>query len=84
MNKQVLFIQGGGGDEDYEADSRLVSSLWKELGSEYTVHYPHLTSDSTPDFGRIRQIGEEMSSINGKIILAGHPLGAIDALEIPF
>ena len=76
MSKQVLFIQGGGGDEDYEADSRLVASLQKALGSEYTVHYPHLTSDSTPDFGRIRQIGEELSSIKGEVILVGHSLGA--------
>ena len=68
MNKQVLFIQGGGGDEDYEADSKLVVSLRNALGSKYTVHYPHLTNDSTPDFGRFRQIGEEISLVKGAVI----------------
>jgi uncharacterized protein len=76
MNKQVLFIQGGGGDEDYDADARLVDSLRKGLGSAYVVYYPHLANDSTPDFGRIRQIGEEISLIKGEVILVGHSLGA--------
>lgn len=77
MKKDVLFIQGGGGEEDYAADARLASSLQEHLGETHLVHYPHLPDDeSEPDFGRIRQIGKEISSIKGEIILAGHSLGA--------
>ena len=32
MNEHVLFIQGGGGKEDYEADAKLVASLRETLG----------------------------------------------------
>jgi len=51
--------------------------LKENLGEAYLVHYPHLPNDeSLPDFGRMKQIGNEISSINGEIILAGHSLGA--------
>ena len=76
MNQHVLFIQGGGGKEDYEADAKLVTSLREALGKAYTVHYPLLSNESAPDFGRTKQIGKEISLINGKIILVGHSLGA--------
>lgn len=57
MKKHILFIQGGGGEEDYAADTKLVDSLQKVLGEAYIVHYPHLPDDeSAPDFGRKKQI----------------------------
>jgi predicted alpha/beta hydrolase family esterase len=76
MNKHVLFIQGGGGEDDHAADARLVASLQEVLGKAYLVHYPLLLDESTPDFGRKKQIGKEISAINGEVILAGHSLGA--------
>jgi uncharacterized protein len=76
MKQHVLFIQGGGGKEDYEADAKLVTSLREALGKPYTVHYPHLANESSPDFGRVKQIGKEISLIKGEIILVGHSLGA--------
>jgi hypothetical protein len=76
MNKHVLFIQGGGGKEDYEADAKLAASLREALGKAYTVHYPRMSDDSSPDFGRKKQIGNEISLIEGEIILVGHSLGA--------
>ena len=76
MLYQVLFIQGGGGDEDYKADAKLVASLREALGSAYSVHYPLLSNESSPDFGRRKQIGKEISLIKGEIILVGHSLGA--------
>ena len=78
MNKQVLFIQGGG-NGGYDADAHLVASLRRELGAAYDVRYPKMLPDETgPDFGRrwLEQIGEEVSSINGEVILVGHSLGA--------
>lgn len=77
MNKKVLFIQGGGGKEDYAVDAKLVSSLQEHLGKSYLVHYPLLLPDeSAPDFGLKKQIEKEISKIKGEIILAGHSLGA--------
>ena len=78
MSKHVLFIQGGG-NGGYEADAGLVASLRKGLGPAYKVHYPQILPDETvPDFGRrwLTQIGKDISSAKGEIILAGHSLGA--------
>lgn len=76
MRYHVLFIQGGGGNEDYEADAKLVASLREALGSAYIIHYPLLSDESSPDFGRTKQIGKEISLIKSEIILVGHSLGA--------
>jgi predicted alpha/beta hydrolase family esterase len=76
MVKSILFIQGGAGEEDYAADSKLVDSLKKILGEDYTINYPPLPNESVPDFGRSKQIGKEISHGDGEIILVGHSLGA--------
>jgi predicted alpha/beta hydrolase family esterase len=76
MNKHVLFIQGGGSEEDYAADAKLVASLQEVLGESYVIHYPLLPNESEPDFGRKKQIGKEISLIKGEVILVGHSLGA--------
>lgn len=77
MDKHILFIQGGGGEEDHAADGKLVASLQKALGKRYDIRYPLLLNDeSAPDFGRIKQIGKEISLIKDEIILVGHSLGA--------
>jgi uncharacterized protein len=72
---QVLFVHGGG-ENGYEADSKLAASLREALGDSYNVRYPHMPDDDVPDFGWGRQIGQELSSINGEVILVGHSLGA--------
>jgi uncharacterized protein len=76
MKKQVLFMQGGSGEEDYAADAKLVESLQAALGEGYVVHYPLLPNESVPDFGRKKQIDKEISLIKGDVILVGHSLGA--------
>lgn len=76
MAKQVLFIQGGGDEEDYVADAALVASLREALGEGYVVHYPFLPSEAEPDFGRVKQLGQAMSLLTGDLILVGHSLGA--------
>jgi len=75
MNKQVLFIHGGGGKEDYAADAKLVASLQEGLGEAFVVHYPFLPKESGSDFGRKNQIGKHISLLKGDIILVGHSLG---------
>jgi uncharacterized protein len=76
MSKHILFLQGGAGEEDHAADAKPVDSLQKKLGDGYEVHYPLLPEESSPDFGRIKQIDKEISLIKGEIILVGHSLGA--------
>jgi uncharacterized protein len=76
MVKQVLFLQGGGSEEDYDADAKLVASLQSQLGSQYSVHYPPLRNDGTADLGRRKQISQEISASEEGVILVGHSLGA--------
>ena len=74
--KQIIFFQGGGSKEDYEADGKLVASLQSNLGSRYSIHYPLLPNDETPDFGRIKQISHEIAASEDGVILVAHSLGA--------
>jgi uncharacterized protein len=76
MTRHVLFFHGGAGEEDYEADEKLVASLKSALGTGYTVHYPLLPDDGTPDLGRRKQIKHEISANEHNMILVGHSLGA--------
>jgi predicted alpha/beta hydrolase family esterase len=76
MAKHLIFFHGGGSEEDYEADAKLVASLKLKLGAEYSVHYPLLPNDGTPDLGRRKQISDEISASEDNAILVGHSLGA--------
>ena len=76
MKKQVIFFQGGGGQEDYDADAKLVASLKSNLGAAYSIHYPRLHDEEVPDYGRRKQIGHEISIGEEEVILVGHSLGA--------
>ena len=75
MVRHLIFFHGGS-EEDYEADAKLVASLKLKLGSGYSVHYPLLPNDGTPDFGRRKQISHEISASEENVILVGHSLGA--------
>lgn len=77
MEKDVLFIQGGG-NGGYKADKPLVASLQTALGRNYIVHYPQMLPDETaPDFAPqwLQQIGNQIAA-RKELILAGHSLGA--------
>lgn len=77
MKKHILFIHGAG-EGGYEGDIELVASLRKALGTDYKVHFPKMLTDEEPYFGSgwPKQIGNEISSVKGEVILAGHSLGA--------
>lgn len=76
MKYQVLFFHGGAGQEDYEADAKLVDSLTSKLGVKYSVQYSLLPKEEAPDFGRRKQIGDAISLHDDEVILVGHSLGA--------
>src|SRR5215213_3127277 len=76
MSKHVLFIQGAGAGA-YEEDKKLATSLRKELGADYEVHYPAmLDEDNAPYEQWKQQIEKEMAAIPGPIMLVGHSVGA--------
>jgi uncharacterized protein len=76
MTKQILFIQGGG-DDGYNADKALVTSLQETLGEAYAIRYPEMPSDeSKPDFGWLQQIEREISAFTSDLIIVAHSLGA--------
>lgn len=78
MSKNVLFIHGAG-DGGYDADAILATSLQNDLGKDYEVHFPKMSQDETESFFGSqwpKQIGKEISSIKGEVILVGHSLGA--------
>ena len=76
MNTHILFFQGGGGQEDHEADAKMVASLQSHLGSNYEIHYPLLPNEEAPDFGRLKQIAHEISVSQEPLILVAHSLAA--------
>ncbi|MFD1141148.1 alpha/beta fold hydrolase [Larkinella insperata] len=76
ITHHVLFLQGGAGLKDHQADQVLVDSLQGGLGKAYRVHYPLLPDEPSPDLGRIRQIDQEISRLQGELVVVGHSLGA--------
>ncbi|HYF66639.1 MAG TPA: alpha/beta fold hydrolase [Ohtaekwangia sp.] len=81
MKTHILFLQGGGGKSDHEVDAKLVDALQEAIGELYKVHYPLLENESSPDFGRLKQIEKEISEIDTSLILVGHSLGASMVLK---
>ena len=81
MKNYVLFFQGGGGQEDHDADQKMVASLQSYLSSEYEIRYPLLANEEAPDFGRIKQIAHEISVSKEPLILVAHSLGASSLLK---
>ncbi len=75
MQKQVLFIQGGGRGA-YAADERLAASLQDALGSAYHVAYPHMPDEDDPQYEAwAAQISKEQAVLGDQAILVGHSVG---------
>ncbi|MBE7550066.1 MAG: alpha/beta fold hydrolase [Anaerolineales bacterium] len=76
MKQQILFIQGGG-EGAYEEDGNLVASLRSTLGDVYELHYPQMPNESDPDYEPWKvQIKQELTGLEGEVILIGHSLGS--------
>lgn len=76
MKKHVLFIQGAG-QGAYKEDEKLVASLRRSLGTLYEVHYPAMKNEDDPSYETwVRQIKEELATLNDAVIFVGHSLGA--------
>ncbi len=77
VRNQVLFIQGGGRDVHDSWDNKLVASLKKELGAEYTIRYPKMPHEGNPDPATWKgSIERELKKMSDGVILVGHSIGA--------
>lgn len=78
MTKQLLFVQGGGGENAHDAwDSKLVESLERELGHDYDIRYPRMPGEDDPKFARWNAaLRQELGKLENGAILVGHSIGA--------
>jgi predicted alpha/beta hydrolase family esterase len=78
MPRQLLFVQGGGGNGAHDAwDSKLVESLERELGSDYEIRYPRMPEEDDPKFARWKlALREEFDNLDDGAVLVGHSIGA--------
>src|SRR5262245_7874738 len=78
MSRQILFIQGGGGEGTHdEWDNKLVDSLGRALGSDYEIRYPRMPHEADPNYGRwSAAIRQELARLEDGAILVGHSIGA--------
>jgi predicted alpha/beta hydrolase family esterase len=76
MTNHALFIQGAGKGA-YEEDKKLAASLREALGTDYEVHYPAMVDEDNASYEQWKQqIENELTTMQGPIILVGHSVGA--------
>ena len=77
MTRQVLFVQGGGGEGTHdEWDNKLVESLERELGSSYQVCYPQMPNEADPKYASWKAaLEKEFATLDDGAIVVGHSIG---------
>ena len=76
VQRQVLFVQGGGADVHDEWDDKLVDSLRRELGPGYEIRYPRMPDEDDPNYAKWKAaLQEELSQLRDGAILIGHSIG---------
>jgi pimeloyl-ACP methyl ester carboxylesterase len=76
VNRQILFIQGGGPGAHDEWDAKLVGSLRRELGPQYEIHYPRMPNEATPAYTAWKAaLKPELEALGDRAILIGHSIG---------
>jgi predicted alpha/beta hydrolase family esterase len=76
VKKRVLFVHGGG-QGAYEEDKKVAASLRVTLGAAYDVRCPKMPNEDSPEYEAWKdRIAEELTDLNGEVILVGHSLGA--------
>ena len=76
MTQHVLFIQGAGSGA-YDEDKLLAESLRAHLGPHIKVRYPEMPNEDDAHYAQWRQqIELELASTPGRIVVAGHSVGA--------
>lgn len=87
MTKQLLFIQGAGGDTYDGWDIRLVESLRQNLGKGFEVRYPRMPGAENPKGSAwTAAIRQEFAALRDGDVLVGHSFGGtmlLHALKSP-
>jgi predicted alpha/beta hydrolase family esterase len=77
MQRQVLFVQGGGEGVHDEWDDKLVASLRRDLGSDYEIRYPRMPDEGDPQYASWKlALEKEIGELRDGAILLGHSIGA--------
>ncbi|SFS13687.1 hypothetical protein SAMN05216570_2924 [Dyella sp. OK004] len=83
MSKQILFVQGGGEGVHDAWDDRLVRSLERELGREYTILYPRMPDEADPRYSSWKAaLLDEFDDLDDGTILIGHSLGGAILIHV--
>ena len=77
VNRQILFVQGGGEGTHDEWDDKLVDSLKRALGVGFEVRYPRMPGEDDPAYERWGPaIRQEIGVLDDGVIVVGHSIGA--------
>jgi predicted alpha/beta hydrolase family esterase len=78
MTRQLLFVQGGGGENAHDDwDRKLVESLGQELGPGYEIRYPRMPDEDDPKFAAWSvALLTELAGLDDGAILVAHSIGA--------
>jgi predicted alpha/beta hydrolase family esterase len=81
MNKQVLFVHGGG-EGAYEEDKKLAENLQNALRAAFDVRCPRMPDEASPDSEAWKDtIARELAALDGEVVLVGHSVGAFVLLR---
>ena len=83
MNRQVLFIQGGGENVHDGWDDKMVESLRHELGQHYEIRYPRMPDEGEPRYCKWKPaIGRELAKLDDGAVLIGHSIGGTMLIHV--
>lgn len=83
MNKQVLFVQGGGAGVHDTWDDKLVRSLEHELGEEYALIYPRMPDEANPSYPAWKPaLLSELARLDEGAIAIGHSIGGAILIHV--
>ncbi|GAB3258774.1 alpha/beta fold hydrolase [Larkinella harenae] len=76
MKKHILFIHSAGPQGNHAGSGDLVAYLQETLGTQYRVIHPKMPDPENPQYSRWKQqLENELTKLNGEIVLVGHSLG---------
>ena len=76
MRREILFIQGGGAGAHDEWDDKLVDSLGRAIGPDYSIRYPRMPGEGEPSYAQWKAaIEKEIDRLHDGALLVGHSIG---------
>jgi predicted alpha/beta hydrolase family esterase len=77
MKIKVLFIHSAGPQGLHQGSSDLFAYLQGALGTDYDVLKPKMPNPENPEYALWKiQLKQELTALNGDVILIGHSLGS--------